>query len=347
MTNLPLPPDSVLSHIVDVHCHPTDAPSISTESMQQLKITVCAMSTMPQDQHRVRDLASAYPKRVIPCFGYHPWFSYLIKTGPTLTKEEHYRSLFLNSKSQHIEVFDKLLSSLPDPIPLDVMLTELRQNLLAFPNAMLGEVGLDRTFRVPFDYFAIPRVLTPFIIPLGHQISVLAAQIDLAVELGRNISIHSVKSQLATTTMLSDMQRKHGASWLKISVDMHSCGLSSETWRDIERKHVNAFLSLSTVINGRHPNHRSLIACCSPDRLLAESDYNNIDQVTEQTWSMICTIAEVKGWKIEDDWDDDIPNVSWGVVKRLDENWKRFKNGHHQSYDKTGKRQGLLDSSPS
>lgn len=64
------PSPDVLSHIVDVHCHPTDAlEGVSDTSMDRLKITVCAMSTMPSDQAKVRDLASRYPEKVVPCFG--------------------------------------------------------------------------------------------------------------------------------------------------------------------------------------------------------------------------------------------------------------------------------------
>ena len=73
-----LPPNlntSILRHIVDVHCHPTDAPDgISPSSMQRLGITVCAMSTMQTDQVRVRDLATAYPEKVVPCFGWYSLF---------------------------------------------------------------------------------------------------------------------------------------------------------------------------------------------------------------------------------------------------------------------------------
>jgi len=64
-----MPSEEVLRHVVDVHCHPTDAPSISSASMEDLQITICAMSTMASDQQRVRDLAVAYPTKVIPCFG--------------------------------------------------------------------------------------------------------------------------------------------------------------------------------------------------------------------------------------------------------------------------------------
>jgi len=198
--------------------------------------------------------------------GYHPWFSHLVSitqlgsnpfdlgaTGPdsSLNKEGHYRRLFLSTsaRTSHsgdreassnsddaLEIeFRTLLPSLPEPRPLSEVLTEVRENLTAFPNAMLGEVGLDRAFRVPVDYHAVPRILTSFSIPPEHQLTVLEAQLDLAVELKRNVSMHSVKAQQATLDLLARMKKKHGAErWNRISVDMHSCGLSPETWRDVE-----------------------------------------------------------------------------------------------------------------
>jgi hypothetical protein len=97
----------------------------------------------------------------------------------------------------------------------------------------------------------------------------------------------------------------------------------------LQRKHENVFLSLSTVINNRHAKHRALIAECSPNRLLVESDYNDIDMCTRQTWDMIRIIAEVKGWDIETEWVDILEEKKWGVVRRLEQNWWRFERGHH------------------
>lgn len=102
---------------------------------------------------------------------------------------------------------------------------------------MVGEVGLDRVFRVPIDYFASPRVLTDFTIPLEHQLAIFEAQVELALELGRNISVHSVKSQMVTVDLLAKMKAKHGEKWDNISVDLHSCGLHPQTWRDVEVIH--------------------------------------------------------------------------------------------------------------
>jgi len=63
-----LPPLDVLRHVVDVHCHPTDS-DVTTQAMDNLAITICAMSSRPADQSLVRDLANAYPEKVVPCFG--------------------------------------------------------------------------------------------------------------------------------------------------------------------------------------------------------------------------------------------------------------------------------------
>ncbi|KAF9225542.1 Metallo-dependent hydrolase [Gyrodon lividus] len=325
----PQPSLDVLRHVVDVHCHPTES-AVNVEAMDNLSITICAMSSRQSDQLLVRDLANAYPEKVIPCFGYHPWFSHWISLAPCSSREKHYRRLFSPSDAQQ-EMFERLLPHLPDPVSLADVLANLRHNFSAFPQAMLGEVGLDRAARVPIDYFASLRELTPFTVPLEHQLATLEPQIDLAVDLGRNVSIHSVKSHQATSDLLDRMHKKHGPGWLRISIDLHSCGISSETWQAIEKRHINVYMSLSTVINGRSPNHRALIAACSPHRILVESDYHPVDQCAERTWDMVLAVAEIKGWSVETTWMEVVSEEDWGVVRRLENNWKEFQNGNHTS----------------
>jgi len=69
----------------------------------------------------------------------------------------------------------------------------------------------------------------------------------------------------------------------------------------------------------------------STDRILAESDYNDIHMVTSQTWDMVKLIAEVREWPLETEWTDDprLEEKDWGVVRRLEKNWNRFKAGNH------------------
>jgi len=49
---------------------------------------------------------------------------------------------------------------------------------------------------------------------------------------------------------------------------------------------------------------------------------------------MVLTIAEVKGWQVEDTWEDEVEETEWGVVRRLEDNWKAFKTGHRVSRGK-------------
>ncbi|KAL4246331.1 Metallo-dependent Hydrolase/TatD-type [Abortiporus biennis] len=304
------------------------------------------MATRRSDQILVRELAQSYPDKVTSCFGYHPWFTHWITLDANISKEYHYRTLLLdnvNPKSEHVEAFEKLLTYLPEPTSLPEVLSDLRNNLSFFPDAMLGEVGIDRSARIPYSHPAPPpyslhddgtrKDLSPFTIPIDHQLVILEAQLDLAVELQRNVSIHSVKSQQATVELLDKMKKKHESQWESISIDMHSCGLSVETWKTIQKKHSNVFLSLSTAINSRSPAHRNLISACSPHRILVESDFHDVRYSTQQTWEMLRIIAEVHRWKIEDNWmyshDDADREDDWGAVRRLEENWKRFQQGGH------------------
>ncbi|KAJ6503251.1 TatD DNase family Scn1 [Mycena vitilis] len=322
---------SVLQHVRDVHCHPTEADSISGESMARLAIGCCAMSTHQGDQSLVRDLALQNPDKVIPCFGYHPWFTHFISLHPT-SKWEHYRKLFVGDaepSEQHASIFEELVSVLPEPITLDEVISDLRHNfeLFASATAMLGEVGLDKPYRVAFDYHASPRRLTPFTIPLDHQLAILEAQLDLAVELRRNVSFHSVRCPQVTADLFNTLKQKHGREWDNIRIDLHSCSMNPQVVLALQKKHRNVFMSLSTTINGRSNNLDALIAACPPDRLLIESDIDNIDQCTERCVDIIKVVARVKGWSIEEEWVDELDKEDWGVVHRLEANWRAFRDG--------------------
>ena len=134
-----------------------------------------------------------------------------------------------------MKALERLLPDLPEPILLSDVLKNLHTNLTDFPNAMLGEVGLDRSFRIPWSPDPnIKRKLSDFTVPLEHQMRVLEAQLQLAVELKRSVSFHSVKSQQATLQLIDRMSKKYGEGWDMISLDMHSCGMSPEMWLILE-----------------------------------------------------------------------------------------------------------------
>ncbi|KAL1706204.1 hypothetical protein EV121DRAFT_185426, partial [Schizophyllum commune] len=373
----PFPTDQeIATHIVDVHAHPTDSP-IPHALLAAPGHTICAMATRRADQARVAALARAHPARVVPGFGYHPWFSHLIyvpegvdpaslgeRAGlvqdPTPKKEE---------KPPKWAIFQDLLTRLPDPVCITDVLDELRRNLKAFPGAILGEVGLDRAFRVPMSgkyagegegeaepsnsasagkedhatksatdkdsQDASPSpTLSPFTVPITHQLAVLEAQTALAVTLrAMGESVHARRDIVRTIWMgmspkhtvdfLAKMKERYGDRWRAISVDLHSCGLSAEVWRTVEAAHPNAFLSLSTGINMRQPHGTTpssssdptnpsftnsppipkslstLILSAHPSRLLAESDWHDAAESGQRTWEMLNIIAKVKGWDVE------------------------------------------------
>lgn len=269
---------------------------------------------------------------------------------PLPSKDEHYRFVFREQlqTDQDTTDFEEMLVSLPEPISLEFCLSCMRDNLTRFPNAMVGEVGLDRFARVPFDHRQERRKLTKFAVPFEHQIEVLEAQLRIAMELRRNVSIHSVRSQKATFDLLDRMAKEHGSSWFRISVDLHSCGLRPEMWKQIEvivtimllvygtaychiqKKHPNVFLSLSTVINGRSINHEELIKVADPTRLLVESDINQVGQCTNRTWDMLNIVANIRKWPIEEVWDAESNENEWGTVRRIKSNWDSFVRGYHQ-----------------
>ncbi|CAK5280323.1 unnamed protein product [Mycena citricolor] len=328
--NIPMTmyPADVLRHVVDVHCHPTES-YVPPESMDRLGIRVCAMSTHRDDQSRVCNLALKYPEKVIPCFGHHPWFCHHISLRAA-PKREHYRSLFLREDqpaADSLAAFEELLPLLPEPLPLEDVLSGLRSNFMRFEStaALLGEVGLDRIYRVAYDYYASPRRLSPFTIPLDHQLAILEAQIDLAVELGRSVSLHSVKCPQPTVTLLDNLKLKHGRNWSNIRIDIHSCSVDPQVISILQKKHPNVFMSVSTTINGRSKNLKALIAACDPRRLLIESDYPVIDGNLARCVEILDLVAETKGWTKETEWLDEVEESHWGVVRRLEANWNVFK----------------------
>jgi len=256
-----LPAPEVFAHLIDVHCHPTVAPTIAASTIESLPCTLCAMASRVEDQSKVAALARARPDRVVPGFGYHPWWAHRISlhapAGTVPDHAAHYRALFLPSPSSPSQqpnakleaAFAHLLPTLPQPIPLADVLTDVRARLIEFPTAMLGEVGIDRAARIPSPGIDVSeggnddddgghRTLSPFSTPSAHQLTILEAQLALAVELRRNVSLHSVKSSTQTRALFDNMAAKHGAAWFAISVDVHSCTLSPEVWRDIEVRPV-------------------------------------------------------------------------------------------------------------
>ncbi|KAJ4411277.1 Cut9-interacting protein scn1 [Gnomoniopsis sp. IMI 355080] len=225
--------------IYDAHCHPTDTmssiPSIS-ENMRARTLTV--MATRSQDQSLVDHLAKTHgvkgreavavasaqsvvadtPQKVIPCFGWHPWFSHQLYDDilpdkaattfdPTVQdlareKRRHYNAVL--SPSPESKEDEEFIDELPDPQPLSGLVAQTRTYLETHPYALVGEIGLDKAFRLPSHEPAMDDAMTPgrrngqrlspYRVNMDHQKRIFLAQLNLAGEMGRPVSVHGVQA---------------------------------------------------------------------------------------------------------------------------------------------------------
>jgi Tat protein secretion system quality control protein TatD with DNase activity len=222
--------DSWQTGLFDAHCHPTDTMS-SIDDIPHMKAKVLTiMATRREDQDLVESVARRFPlddndesKSVVPAFGWHPWFSYQI-FDDRLTREKpnaiaHYRSV-LTSKGKD----EAFLIALPEPKSLTEFLAETEDRLRRHPFAIIGEVGLDRSFKLPKDWLPHEldsrdasltpgsregRSLSPYKVQLAHQKLILEAQLRLAAKLQRPASIHSVKAHGGVLEVLKSLWSGH------------------------------------------------------------------------------------------------------------------------------------------
>lgn len=178
--------------------------------------------------------------------GYHPWFCHLLSVNrddTPLDKYAHYATIFVPSDAkpektvQYHQVLSEIIDDLPEPVQLQPLLDEMRHRIRRARDngqlVMVGEVGIDRSFRIPYpqprssdpspdklgsaspieraesviatsgpDEMAqkqlLPvkrKTLTPFTTSTAHQLRVLELQFAIALEFGVNVSLHSVKAQ--------------------------------------------------------------------------------------------------------------------------------------------------------
>ena len=179
--------------------------------MKSAGVTACIVNgTCEKDWPAVAALARDHPGFVIPSFGLHPW-----KVGQ-------------RSKD---------------------WLATLRQYLSAFPDAPVGECGLDRWMKST---------------DLKSQHEVFRAQLQLAAELHRPLTIHCLK---AWAPLLAELREESKLPKFLL----HSYGGSLETARELLK--LGAFFSFSGYFLHPHKEKiRAVFAALPPDRILVETD---------------------------------------------------------------------------
>lgn len=231
----PFPTDLPL---YDAHCHPTDVMS-SVERIPGMRArALVIMASRRQDQHLVseaaspqhgvlaaEDLSGSSGRKIIPAFGWHPWFSHQLvddTSSPMAEDEESKRAHY--AKVLAPPPAEATLAQLPPPTSLATFLRETKARLETHPSAVVGEIGLDKTFRLPEPWTAPAlarrdsaltpggregRRLGPHHVTLDHQAAVLRAQLRLAGDMCRPVSVHGVAAHGALYDVISALWEGH------------------------------------------------------------------------------------------------------------------------------------------
>ncbi|KAJ5788533.1 hypothetical protein N7457_003523 [Penicillium paradoxum] len=267
--------------VYDAHCHPTDTMASVADIPQMKATTLTIMATRGEDQDLVLQTAVSLSAktthsatdRIVPCFGWHPWFSHQIlddTAKPTAAqdaaeKSAHYAAVLTGVAENEDQSFIDLL---PFPKPLSELISETRARLQQFPNALVGEVGLDRSFRLPSPWTTSEidnrddqitpgsregRRLTHYRVKPEHQRVVLKAQLQLAGEMNRPVSIHSVQAHGGVFDLLKELWAGHERVLLsrrRREKEQDAEGAVSEDEEDDDAKTLDASTQAS-VLGGK------------------------------------------------------------------------------------------------
>lgn len=368
--------------VFDAHCHPTDTMSLidSIPRMKTQALTV--MATRGQDQDLVVQIAEklgikhkpvetgGLGGKVVPCFGWHPWFSYqiiddrdsAIGGAMELGRRRSHYEYALTPKPDDLS----FLASLPEPRSLKSLLSETRTHLEQYPYALIGEVGLDKAFRLPEEWTEDQKAtrdqslteggregrhLTPYRVNMEHQKVILRAQLDLAAELRRAVSVHGVQAHGVLFEVLQEtwkgFEKKHiskrqrkknadNASALDEDNDsvhepvsapfppricLHSYSGPPQFLKQYLDPAIPAkvFFSFSSVINLSTPavtKTLEVIKALPDDAILVESDLHIAgDRMDGYMEEIVRKVCEVKSWDLNKG------------VKQLRRNWEAFVFG--------------------
>jgi Tat protein secretion system quality control protein TatD with DNase activity len=278
--------------VYDVHCHPTDSmdkmPEVVGQKVQQMLI----MSSRFEDIDLVVQATETYGSKVIPAFGYHPWFSHKVYVDKYVDKRTHYKAVLCP------EPDDEFLATLPEPLPFEDYLIKMRKYLERFPNALVGELGIDKAFRLPYSTHdgVRPKQLSPYKVDMGHQLKILEMQLHIAVEYGRRVSLHGVQ---AHNSLFEALRRIP-----PVKLCLHSYSGSAQflqtNWFKDKVLRDRVFVSCSVLINATTEERAcKLLEGVPKDRILTESDFHaagaEADSLNMQSLTVIATVY---GWTL-------------------------------------------------
>ena len=214
------------SLLVDAHCHittSTEEGKIEFE-IPDVPVTRCFMSNNEYDWTRVKAVVNSdQSDRSLAAFGIHPWYSHLFFMGPeAFTGKDHYRNVLHGGDEEEIE---RIIAQLPEPINLE---SYIQREFDPKFVACVGEIGLDKVFRLPGNGFYQgdrPSPLGRVRVKMEHQVKIFTAMCDLAVQHELPVSIHCVKCP----SLMFDVCKAHLLPHPKVKICLHSFTGSLET----------------------------------------------------------------------------------------------------------------------
>jgi Tat protein secretion system quality control protein TatD with DNase activity len=339
----------------DAHCHPTDINSSLANLANMETHTLTLMATRISDQVLVHNAAKEHGDRVIPAFGHHPWFTHLVYDDaqfPNADKDPAIRKLhFRNVLQPPPEEADEetWLTGAGDVISLSALLAEQRMYLEQHPLALVGEVGLDKAFRIPEPWSGNleertlkrtegsreGRRLAKQKVNIEHQKKILQAQMRLAGEFGRGVSVHGVQAHGVLFDFFQMLWKGHerpGKQKRKKNADnantfatpfgnveekkpfppricLHSYSGSVENLKQYFSPKIpsDVYASFSIAVNFSNPQSpasakaEEVIKWLPEDRLLIESDLHQageeMDLMMEQIARKVC---QLRGWSLDE-----------------------------------------------
>lgn len=227
---------------------------------------------------------------VVPYFGVHPWYSHLFSVhqyNDLLTETEikrlHYTSILKP------EPDNELLAVLPAPISMDIHLSHIRLLIDKHGDRFgfgVGEIGLDKLFRVPRNgFYGNPDIsleneavkMSPCRVTMEHQLEILRCFLRLAEEYQCAVSLHCVK---AHGVLYDEIRRFGGISTVILhsysgSLDHAKAWISHYYYKDgSPSKQLRLMFSLSQCINGANDDKLACLVDILPEAaILVESDY--------------------------------------------------------------------------
>ncbi|QKD59965.1 uncharacterized protein FOBCDRAFT_53611 [Fusarium oxysporum Fo47] len=211
--------------VFDAHNHIGERVNSVSELLSMKSRAVAIMATRTQDQPLIASIAKSHGVKgpgclsqdkttVIAGYGRHPWFCHELFDDSSETPTYVPSDDVEDAKAQHYKavlspgpIDPAFWGDLPIPIALSTFIAETRARLIEDPCAMVGEIGIDKPFRLPMQWTdpkpdpdpdRTPggrqrRPLSQHRINLTHQKAVFMAHLKLAGELGRPVSVHGVQ----------------------------------------------------------------------------------------------------------------------------------------------------------